>query len=273
MMFPLVRDLAADGIPVAVTCRVLGFSKQIYFKWRANPVTDRDWNDAHLINAARDIHYDDPEFGYRFLADELAEQGVKASHNRVNRLCSQQKLWSVHARKRGTGRQPGPPVHDDLVRRIVGCSIDARMTADLAVKALNNAMALRGGTEVVKVIVHSDRGSQGGFDRSSQHLAAVRYGCRASRCPLVGGPEGAVLGQRGRRIVLRDHQGRTRRPAGLADPGRGARGDLRVDRGLMQPASSAFQPGPPESGGVGHDHRVRRTGAGPLVLAPTCSTG
>ncbi len=26
MMFPLVRDLAAEGIPVAVTCRVLKLS-------------------------------------------------------------------------------------------------------------------------------------------------------------------------------------------------------------------------------------------------------
>ena len=57
MMFPLVRDLAAETVParrvpVAVTCRVLGFSKQAYYKWLANPVTDRDWDDAHLINAA-----------------------------------------------------------------------------------------------------------------------------------------------------------------------------------------------------------------------------
>ena len=37
MMYPLVRDLAAEGIPVAVTCRVLGFSKQGYFKWRRPP--------------------------------------------------------------------------------------------------------------------------------------------------------------------------------------------------------------------------------------------
>jgi hypothetical protein len=35
MMFPLVRDLAAEKIPVAVTCRVLGFSKQAYYAWRA----------------------------------------------------------------------------------------------------------------------------------------------------------------------------------------------------------------------------------------------
>ena len=63
MMFPLVRDLAADNIPVAVTCRVLGFSKQAFYKWNANPVTQRDWDDAHLIHAAREIHHDDPEFG------------------------------------------------------------------------------------------------------------------------------------------------------------------------------------------------------------------
>ncbi|PRY03368.1 helix-turn-helix protein, partial [Kineococcus rhizosphaerae] len=206
MIYPLVRDLAEDGIPVAVTCRVLGFSKQAYYKWRARPVTDRDWNDAHLINAAVDIHHDDPEFGYRFIADELEQQGVPASRNRVQRLCSLQKLFSAHARKRGAGRRPGPPVHDDLVRRrftaekpnslwltditehptaegklylcaikdacsnrIVGYSIDARMTADLAVKALKNALALRGGTDVLEVVVHSDRGAQDGLNRSSQH--------------------------------------------------------------------------------------------------------
>ncbi len=47
MIYPLVTDLAADGVPVAVTCRVLGFSKQGYYRWRASPVTERDWVDAH----------------------------------------------------------------------------------------------------------------------------------------------------------------------------------------------------------------------------------
>ena len=64
MMFPLVRDLAADKIPVAVTCRVLGFSKQAFYQWQTDPVCQRDWDDAHLINAAIDIHHDDPEFGW-----------------------------------------------------------------------------------------------------------------------------------------------------------------------------------------------------------------
>lgn len=51
LMFPLVQELAADGIPVRLTCGVLGFSPQAFFKWRARPVCDRDWDDAHLGNA------------------------------------------------------------------------------------------------------------------------------------------------------------------------------------------------------------------------------
>jgi len=193
-MYPLVVDLAADGVAVATTCRVLGFSKQAFYKWRKSPVTDREWSDAHLINAALDVHHDDPTFGYRFIADELVEAGVTASENRVARLCSQQRIWSLHSRKRGLQRRPGPPVHDDLVERdftatalndlwltditehptgegklylcavkdacstrIVGYSMSHRMTSALAVSALSNAIALRG---AVGTIVHSDRGSQ-----------------------------------------------------------------------------------------------------------------
>ena len=195
MMYPLVLDLAADEIPVSVTCRVLGFSKQAFYQWRANPCSSRDWDDAHLVNAAMDIHHDDPAFGYRFIADELPAKGIAAGENRVQRLCSEHRIWSVFAKKRGLSRKPGPPVHDDLVERdfgadeldelwftdltehptgegklyvcavkdacstrIVGYSMGPRMTARLAVSALRNAIALRDphGT----VVVHSDRGSQ-----------------------------------------------------------------------------------------------------------------
>lgn len=196
-MMPLVRDLAADGIPVVVTCEVLGFSPQAYYKWRARPVCDRDWDDAHLTNAIVDVHADDPEFGYRFIADELADGGHDASENRVHRLCREHRIWSTTTRKgrRGSGKTPGPAVHDDLVERdftaerldekwltditehptgdgklylcafkdvcsnrIVGYSMSDRMTADLAVVALHTAIARRqpSGT----VIIHSDRGSQ-----------------------------------------------------------------------------------------------------------------
>jgi transposase InsO family protein len=40
-----------------------------------------------------------------------------AGENREARLCSQQRIWSVFARKRGLSRKVGPPVHGDLVSR------------------------------------------------------------------------------------------------------------------------------------------------------------
>ena len=61
-------------------------------------VSQRDWDDAHLINAALDVHRDDPAFGYRFIADELPARGITAGENRVARLCSQQRIWSRSAR-------------------------------------------------------------------------------------------------------------------------------------------------------------------------------
>ena len=42
MCYPLVLELAADGIAVTLICRVLGFSTQGFYPWRKNPVTDRD---------------------------------------------------------------------------------------------------------------------------------------------------------------------------------------------------------------------------------------
>ncbi len=92
MMYPLVTELAGENIPVSRTCRVLGFSKQAYYKWRKDPVSSRDWDDAHLINAAVDVHHDDPTFGDRFIKDELEKIGIMASENRVQRLCSLQGL-------------------------------------------------------------------------------------------------------------------------------------------------------------------------------------
>ena len=63
-------------------------------------------------------------------------------------------------------------IKDACSGRIVGYSIDSRMTSHLAVTALNSAVARRAadGVDVAGCIVHSDRGSQGEFNRSSQHL-------------------------------------------------------------------------------------------------------
>ena len=254
MMFPLVRDLAADEtgpVPIAVTCRVLGFSRQAFYAWDKNPVSDRDLVDAYLTNAALDIHVDDPEFGYRFVADELAAAGHVASERRVWRLCSQARIFSAHSRKRGGAKRPGPPVHDDLVRRdftaeapnqlwltditehqtdegklylcaikdvysarIVGYSIDSRMKTRIAVAALSSAVTRRGGPDaVVGCTVHSDRGSQGGFNRSSQHLVM-----EVSKWYVVSRQQIERSGRSCGRLVIRSSSGMSRWCSGGRSP-------------------------------------------------------
>lgn len=65
------------------------------------------------------MHADDPEFGYRLIADELGAAGHVVSERRVWRLCRDHRIWSSTTKKgRGSsGKTPGPAVHDDLVQR------------------------------------------------------------------------------------------------------------------------------------------------------------
>lgn len=115
MMYPLVRELAGDGIPVTVTCRVLKIARQPYYRWLANPVTDAELTAAYRANALFDAHRDDPEFGYRFLVDEAREAGEPMADRTAWKICSELGWWSAFGKKRGkNGKKPGPPVHDDL---------------------------------------------------------------------------------------------------------------------------------------------------------------
>ncbi|MFD9973915.1 IS3 family transposase [Streptomyces sp. NPDC059017] len=194
-VYPLVSELAGDGVPVTVACRVLKLARQPYYRWLDQPVTDALLEEAYRANALFDAHRDDPEFGYRFLADEARGTGAVMADRTAWRICRDNRWWSVFGKKRGKGKKAGPPVHDDLVcrdftatganrlwladitehatgegklylcaikdassNRIVGYSIDERMKSRLAVTALDNAVTRRG--DVDGCILHSDRGSQ-----------------------------------------------------------------------------------------------------------------
>jgi transposase InsO family protein len=215
-----VRELAADGIPVAVACRVLKLSRQPYYRWLANPVTASDLVEAYRADALFDAHRDDPEFGHRLLADEARTAGQPMVDRTAWRIASANGWWSAFGKNkaRGKNKKPGPPVHDDLVGRqfaaegpnrlwltditehrtgegklylcaikdvfsnkIVGYSIDSRMKSRLAVNALNNAVAFRG--QVAGCVIHSDRGSQ---FRSRKFLAALSRHRMAGSMGRVG---------------------------------------------------------------------------------------
>ncbi|MFL0457483.1 IS3 family transposase [Brachybacterium paraconglomeratum] len=196
ILYPLVSELAADGIPVAVSLQVLKLSRQPYYRWRKQQVTPSELVEAYRANALSDAHRDDPEFGYRFLAGEAEVAGQRMCERTAWRICRDNRWWSVFGKKRGkNGKRPGPPVHDDLVQRdftaddvnelwltditehrtdegklylcaikdvfsgrIVGYSISDRMKARLAVNALDNPVSRR--SDAAGCIVHSDRGSQ-----------------------------------------------------------------------------------------------------------------
>ncbi len=65
-----MKELAGDGVPVTVACRVLKLARQPYYRLLDKPVTDAMLEETCRANALFDAHRDDPEFGYRFLADD-----------------------------------------------------------------------------------------------------------------------------------------------------------------------------------------------------------
>lgn len=89
-----MSELAAEGIPVAVTCRVLKLARQPYYPWLNTPLTENQIRRRDLIEAIGEVHRDDPEFGYRFVADEIREAGWEVCDRTVWRICSQQGWWS-----------------------------------------------------------------------------------------------------------------------------------------------------------------------------------
>lgn len=196
-MKELAATDAPIRVPVTVSCRVLKLHRQHYYAWLVRPVTAAEYEEAYLANAIFDAHREDPEFGYRLLFDQVRAAGHDISERTVWKICSANQWWCVFGKKRrGKKTIPGVAAHDDLVRRdftasrpnrlwltdisehptsegklyiyavkdvwsnrIVGYSIAERMASQLAVDAVESAVARRGGT-VTGCTLHSDRGGQ-----------------------------------------------------------------------------------------------------------------
>lgn len=196
-MFRLVHELAADGIPVAVACRVLGVSTSGFYEWRDRPPSARALADADLVEVITDIHTASRgTYGVRRVHAELRlGRGTRVGRKRVERLMRAEGLAGVH-RRRWRHHQPAPAVHDDLVnrafvadapdrlwvtditqhrtsegwvycavvldvfsRRAVGWSIADHLRTELVVDALDMARWRRHPAQG-QTVVHSDRGPQ-----------------------------------------------------------------------------------------------------------------
>jgi transposase InsO family protein len=197
MIFRLVQELAADGVRVAVACRMLKTSTSGYYEWRERAPSLRAVADAALMAQIKDIHtmsrgtYGVP----RVHAELRLGCGVRCGRKRVARLMRSAGLQGIFVRRKRRGC-PQPPVHDDLVqrqfvadapnrlwltditehptregkvylaavldvygRRIVGWSIADHLRQELVVDALEMAK-LRRRPQPGQTVLHSDRGSQ-----------------------------------------------------------------------------------------------------------------
>jgi putative transposase len=188
--------LSCEKIDVAVACRMLKVSRSGYYEWLGRPVSERDWDDAHLLDEIKDVHvasratYGAP----RVHAELKLGRGHRIGRKRVARLMRTERLQGICHRRKGRHR-PAPAVHDDLVkrsfsaerpdqlwctditehptregkvycaaildvfsRRIVGWSIADHIRSELVVDALQMATWRR--QPEPGAVVHSDRGSQ-----------------------------------------------------------------------------------------------------------------
>ncbi|MFG2105188.1 IS3 family transposase [Micromonospora echinaurantiaca] len=136
MIYPVVADLAAGGIAVAVACRVLEVSTSGYYDWRDRPMSRREAADQALGELIREVHqmsrgtYGSP----RVHAELRLAAGVRCGRKRVERLMRHAGLQGVYRRRRRgcTVRDPHASPSADLVnRRFVAERPDALWVTDI----------------------------------------------------------------------------------------------------------------------------------------------
>lgn len=127
MIYPVVQELAAQKLPVALCCRLLGVSTSGFYEWRGRTPSARARADGELTASILEIHrasrgtYGAP----RVHAELRLGLGVRIGRKRVARLMRSAGLCGVYRRRlRGcTRRDPAAEPHPDLVRRMF--SVDA----------------------------------------------------------------------------------------------------------------------------------------------------
>ena len=204
-------DAHAREFRLVAMCRVLGVHRSGYYAWLRGPASVREREDQRLLSLIKH-HWlaSGGVYGYRKITVDLREAGESCSRHRVHRLMKIEGLcaqvgYGSKPRYRGgpigvVGNvlnrdfSPEAPnkvwvtdityirtyegwlflaaVMDLYSRQIVGWATAPTMTSDLVLQALVAAVWRR--KPGPGVMVHSDQGSQGGFNRSMQHRVDQR---------------------------------------------------------------------------------------------------
>jgi hypothetical protein len=271
-IYPFIEAEKACRRSVKRACELLKVSRAAFYQHPRGIPSPRERQDAELAGQIKAVHEESKgRYGAPRVHAELRRRGHRHSRKRVARLMRRSGLRGRAAKrwKKTTIADPAAAARADLIRRnftadaaqvntrwcgdityiptwegwlylatvidiasrrVVGFAIADHLRTELVADALANAVAAR--YPDPGVIFHSDRGCQGGFSRSSQHLEleVLRYGCwEASagdsgdaRPDVVAGPAvsraahgpGAVLGGDRTRRFERGRGGCGRRVAG-----------------------------------------------------------
>ena len=233
--------------PVRLMCRCLKVSPSGFHAWCTRAPSARAQDNARLLEKIHQQHADsDGVMGAPRMHEELGYEGETASLNRVARLMSGAGLFGVPQKRRWRHKPSGVrPTHvrnhlqrdfealepntkwvvditfirtgegwlylcavlDLFSHKIVGWSMSSVQDRHLVLKAVMMACWQR--PHRSPVILHSDRGTQGGFNRSSQHLQPGGvYGATRGMDEAVDGPRrdaisrGAIASARSRTSFL-----------------------------------------------------------------------
>jgi putative transposase len=194
------------AVPVRLLCRTLQVSRAGFYAWQGRPPASRARADDRLGLEIAAIHAESRQrYGSPRIHAELADRGCRTSRKRVARLMRGRGLAARRRRRfRVTthSRHPFPIAPNVLARQFaraapdhawvtdityiptgegwlylavvldlcsrfaVGWAMSERITEALTLDALGLALARR--RPPPGLLHHSDRGSQGGFNRSSQ---------------------------------------------------------------------------------------------------------
>lgn len=179
-------------------CRLMGVSERGLHAWKHRPPSHRQRRDMVLLAHIRDQHrLSLGSYGRPRMTEELNELGIRVGQRRVGRLMRQNGIQVIRSRKfkrttdsdhafniapnllRQDFTASGPNqkwagdithvwtregwvylavIIDLFARRVVGWAISNRMKQDIALRALNMAIAIR--RPPPGCIHHTDRGSQ-----------------------------------------------------------------------------------------------------------------
>jgi len=240
-VFPFIEAEKVERRNVVKACELLEVSRSAFYEWHQHVPSARQRFDEELGKRVQDV-FDESRgtYGWPRVHRALRDDGVRVSRKRVARIMRHKGLVGRCRRRwiKTTISDPdvvavdllkrtfGPDtveldrvyvgdityirtwegwlylatVIDLASRRVVGWAMADHMRAELVCDALRMAIDAR--RPATGAMFHSDRGTQGGFNWSSQHLVVggVDRDCvgQAACCSFVSGSDSFAWSADGR---------------------------------------------------------------------------